>query len=93
MGASTVENRLQKQGLPGYVRPIDERAPFSEIPRCSVDSENEIPACGTRKRQRLAVSETPGIGKVLEADWQNLLRFVRDNFTGRDLRRVWEHSD
>jgi hypothetical protein len=33
--------RLHKQGLPGYLRPIDERAPFSEIPRCSVDRKTK----------------------------------------------------
>jgi hypothetical protein len=93
MRASTVENRLQKQGLPGYVSPIDERAPFSKIPRCSVDSKTKYRLAKRGKGKGLAMSETPGIGKVLEADWQNLLRFVRDNFAGCDLRRVWEHSD
>jgi hypothetical protein len=28
-----------------------------------------------------------------QTDWQNLFCFVRDNFTGCDLRRVREHRD
>ena len=28
-----------------------------------------------------------------QTDWQNLFCFVRDNFTGCDLGRVWEHRD
>jgi hypothetical protein len=81
------------KGCPGYLRPIDERAPFSEIPRWSVDRKTKYRLAERGKRQGLALSETPGIGKVLEADWWNLLRFVGDNFTGCDLRRVWEQRD
>ena len=34
---------------PGYLRPIDERAPFSEIPRCSVDRKTKYRLAERRK--------------------------------------------
>ena len=78
---------------PGYLRPIDERAPFSEIPRCSVDRKTKHRLAERGKGKVWPCPKHPVSAKSSKRIGRTLLRFVCDDFTGCDLRRVWEHRD